>query len=75
MLVDDKSQTAEAEKAVLSEKLDAPTALQRLYLDDDNAELLLVKRLLERRGHKVTRFAEPREALAALQKALNFFIL
>ena len=60
VLVNEKSQTAEAEKAVLSEKPDAPTALQRLYLDDDNAVLLLVKRLLERQGHKVTCFAEPR---------------
>ena len=73
VLVDDKSQTAEAENAVAQEKPDAPAALQILYLDDDNAVLLLVKRLLERQGHKVTCFAEPREALAALQKAPDFF--
>ena len=73
VLVDDKSQTAEAENAVAQEKPDAPAALQILYLDDDNAVLLLVKRLFERQGHKVTCFAEPREALAALQKAPDFF--
>ena len=37
--------------------------------------LLLVKRLLESQGHKVTCFAEPRETLAALQKAPDFFHL
>ena len=37
--------------------------------------LLLLKRLLERQGHKVTCFAEPREALAALRNAPDFFHL
>lgn len=38
-----------------------------LYLDDDNAVLILVKRLLERRGYRVSCFSEPQEALAALR--------
>ena len=42
---------------------------------DDNTVLLLLKRLLERKGHKFTCFAEPREALAALQNAPDFFYL
>ncbi|RLS74167.1 MAG: PAS domain S-box protein [Planctomycetota bacterium] len=75
VLVDDRSQTAEAEKAVVPEKPDAAASLQILYLDDDNTVLLLLKRLLERQGHKVTCFAEPREALAALRNAPDFFHL
>jgi CheY-like chemotaxis protein len=75
VLVDEISQTAEAEKAVVPEKPDAAASLQILYLDDDNTVLLLLKRLLERQGHKVTCFAEPREALAALRNAPDFFHL
>ena len=75
VLVEDKSPSGEVEKPVLPEKPDAPAALQILYLDDDNTVLLLVKRLLERQGHKVTCFAEPRDALAALRNAPDLFQL
>ena len=42
---------------------------------DDNTVLLFLKRLLERQSRKFTFFAEPREALAALLNAPDFFHL
>ena len=38
-----------------------------LYLDDDESLVLLVKRLLERRGYRVSGYTDQREALAALR--------
>ncbi|MEQ1515578.1 MAG: ATP-binding protein [Usitatibacteraceae bacterium] len=38
-----------------------------LYLDDDESLVFLVKRLLERRGYRVSGFTEQREALDALR--------
>ena len=75
VLVDDRSPTVVAEKGVVPENPDAAASLQILYLDDDNTVWLFLKRLLERLTHKFTCFAEPREALAALQNAPDFFIL
>ena len=37
-----------------------------LYVDDDDALVFLMKRLLERRGFRVSAYADAREALAAL---------
>lgn len=39
-----------------------------LYLDDDEALAMLVTRLLERRGYRVTAFTDQREALTALRE-------
>ena len=36
-----------------------------LYLDDEEAIIFLMKRLLERRGYRVSGYTEPRKALAA----------
>jgi len=38
-----------------------------MYVDDDEALVFLVKRLLKRRGYRVTGFSDPREATHALQ--------
>jgi two-component system cell cycle sensor histidine kinase/response regulator CckA len=48
---------------------DAPPADQRhiLYLADDDTLVFLVRRLLERRGHKVTAFTEQREVIEAVR--------
>jgi PAS domain S-box-containing protein len=46
-----------------------------LYLDDDEALVFLVKRLLERRGYRVSAFSNQREALAALRAAPASFDL
>jgi len=39
-----------------------------LYLDDDDTLVFLVRRLLERRGHKVTAFTEQREVIEAVRE-------
>ncbi len=38
-----------------------------MYVDDDQALVFLVQRLLRRRGYEVSGFTDPREALVALQ--------
>lgn len=38
-----------------------------MYVDDDEALVFLVKRLLTRKGYQVITFTDPRQALAALQ--------
>lgn len=38
-----------------------------MYVDDDQALVFLVQRLLRRRGYEVSGFTDPREALSALQ--------
>jgi CheY-like chemotaxis protein len=43
------------------------SAYHVLYLDDDNAVLILVKRLLERRGYRVSCFSDQNDALNALR--------
>ncbi len=75
VLVEDKTSAAASELEPAAEKSGAETVLSILYLDDDNSVLLLVKRLLERQGHKVTCFVDPREAIAALQKTPEAFHL
>lgn len=40
-----------------------------MYVDDDQALVFLVQRLLRRRGYKVSGFTDPRTALAALAQA------
>jgi signal transduction histidine kinase/ActR/RegA family two-component response regulator len=44
-----------------------------LYLDDDKALVSLMKRLLERRGYRVSSFGRQEEALAALRAAPDAF--
>lgn len=44
-----------------------------LYLDDDEALVSLMKRLLERRGYRVSSFVSQEEALAALRAAPDAF--
>lgn len=39
-----------------------------MYVDDDQALVFLVQRLLRRRGYKVTSFLDPREATAELER-------
>jgi CheY-like chemotaxis protein len=48
---------------------ETPGATQRhiLYLDDDDTLVFLVRRLLERRGYKVTAFTEQQQAIDALR--------
>ena len=46
-----------------------------LYIDDDEALVLLVTRLLERRGYHVSGYVNPRDALAALKAAPDSFAL
>mgnify|MGYP000875671625 CR=1 FL=1 len=49
---------------------DAPAAGRKrhvMYVDDDQALVFLVQRLLRRRGYEVTGFTDPREATAALE--------
>jgi CheY-like chemotaxis protein len=38
-----------------------------LYLDDEEAIIFLMKRLLERQGYRVSGYTEPRQALAAVR--------
>ena len=38
-----------------------------LYLDDEEAIIFLMKRLLERKGYRVSGYTEPRQALAAVR--------
>ena len=40
-----------------------------MYVDDDEALVFLVKRLLKRRGYRVSGFLDPREATQALEQA------
>ncbi len=46
-----------------------------LYLDDDESMVLLVERLLERRGYRTSAYSDQREALAALAAAPASFDL
>jgi two-component system, cell cycle sensor histidine kinase and response regulator CckA len=50
----------------------APTAVEQrkhvMYVDDDQALVSLVQRLLRRRGYQVTGFLDPREATQALRE-------
>jgi len=51
------------------------TAAHVLYLDDDEALAMLVTRLLERRGYRLSAFTDQRAALNALRKDPNGFDL
>lgn len=46
-----------------------------LYVDDDQALVFLVQRLLRRRGYKVSSYLDPREAVAALERGERFDLL
>ena len=46
-----------------------------LYLDDEQAIIFLMKRLLERQGFRVSGFTDPREALAAVRANPEQFYL
>ncbi len=56
---------------------DTPGAEPRhiLYLDDDDTLVFLVRRLLERRGYKVTAFCDQQEAIDAVRAAPQSFHL
>ncbi len=56
---------------------EAPSRLARhiLYLDDDDTLVFLVRRLLERRGHRVTAFTDQREAIEAVRQQPDAFHL
>jgi signal transduction histidine kinase/ActR/RegA family two-component response regulator len=75
-----ESVTPEARKASSQEHQnmsDASVEPQRhiLYLDDDDTLVFLVRRLLERRGYKVTAFTEQQQAIDALRAAPQSFHL
>ena len=57
----------------------APTATRRkphvMYVDDDQALVFLVQRLLRRRGYDVSGFTDPHEATAALREAPHHYDL
>jgi DNA-binding NtrC family response regulator len=46
-----------------------------MYVDDDEALVFLVKRVLTRKGYQVTTFTDPRQALATLQADSKCFDL
>ncbi len=69
VFTEDKTKSVPAVIGDTLTKSGPDAVLHVLYLDDDNSVLLLVKRLLERQGHKVTCFDDPREALTALQNS------
>ncbi|WP_233244257.1 response regulator, partial [Acidovorax sp. HMWF029] len=51
---------------------EAPTPRHKphvMYVDDDQALVFLVQRLLRRRGYEVSGFTDPHEATAALREA------
>ncbi|MFC7205562.1 ATP-binding protein [Comamonas endophytica] len=56
---------------------DGDNALRRhvMYVDDDQALVFLVQRLLRRRGYDVSGFTDPREAMAALVAAPDHYDL
>lgn len=66
--------SVQQEKSAMAE---APSALARhiLYLDDDDTLVFLVRRLLERRGHRVTAFTDQREAIEAVRQQPDAFHL
>jgi CheY-like chemotaxis protein len=51
----------------------AGTGRRLLYIDDDDALIYLVKRMLERREFVVSGYTDPREALEALRAAPDRF--
>ena len=53
----------------------AATGKHILYLDDDAGLLFLVKRMLQRHGHRVSTFAHQAEALDTLRQNPNLFDL
>ena len=52
-----------------------PEGKHILYLDDDEAIVFLMTRLLQRQGYKVSGYTDPREALAALRERPGEFDL
>jgi PAS domain S-box-containing protein len=56
-----------ASAAASAPELSLAGGLRVLYLDDDEALVFLVKRLLERRGYRVSGYTNQREALNALR--------
>ncbi len=62
--------------AASTEQLPPTPALPHLlYLDDDESLVFLVKRLLERRGFKISAFIDQREAIAAIRANASGFDL
>ncbi|MCU0762361.1 MAG: response regulator [Hydrogenophaga sp.] len=66
--------TAQPEQSAMAED-PSSTARHILYLDDDDTLVFLVRRLLERRGHKVTAFTDQREAIEAVRQQPQGFHL
>ena len=52
-----------------------PTSRHILYLDDDDTLVFLVRRLLERRGYKVTALVDQQEAIEAVRSNPGMFDL
>ncbi|HEX5739102.1 MAG TPA: ATP-binding protein [Hydrogenophaga sp.] len=73
-LVTPNPSSVQQEKSAMAED---PSALARhiLYLDDDDTLVFLVRRLLERRGHRVTAFTDQREAIEAVRQQPEAFHL
>jgi CheY-like chemotaxis protein len=70
--------TADAERVELPRARSEPgpgRAEHILYIDDDEAMVYLIERLLTRRGYRVSAFTQPREALAALRSDPSRFDL
>ena len=57
----------EESKSALSIALTHADSKHVLYVDDEEAIVFLMKRLLERRGYRVSGFTNPKEALAAVR--------
>jgi len=66
--------SVQQEISAMAEDPSAP-ARHILYLDDDDTLVFLVRRLLERRGHRVTAFTDQREAIEAVRQQPTAFHL
>jgi PAS domain S-box-containing protein len=64
----------EAPKEIVPEKITA-SGEHILYIDDDEALVYIVKRLLERQGYRVSGYRNPRLALEALRSSSERFHL
>jgi len=71
----DQAAPTESAPAANASAAGASSDLRILYLDDDESLVLLVTRLLERRGYRVSGFIDQHEALAAIRKNPTAFDL
>ncbi len=70
-----EARTASSQEITPMSEATAAPARHILYLDDDDTLVFLVRRLLERRGYKVTAFTEQQQAIDALRAAPDSFHL